>query len=369
MRIGRWLFILLCVNLSCSVGRTEPTDTVSSHLTFRGSCDASAAIAISDDSFLVADDENNTLRLYRVADNSMPIRTFSLTVFLGIESENPEADIEGATRTGDRIYWITSHGRNKDGKMRPNRYRFFAADIVVKDNDLALRPVGKPCATLVHSLVNTSLGSQLGLDKATQFDKDLKKKDRERLAPKDDGLNIEALAASADGETLYIGFRNPLFALAASKRAIVIPLENAKEVLEHSAVPKFGKAMLWDLEGRGVRSIEYCPRQKVFLLIAGDPDEGGQFALYRWSGDPADSPVLQSPIRSGLDTFKPEALIPFANRDEVLLLSDDGAIDVKVTGPDDCIDPDAYNETDHTCEQKYLSDSARKTFRAIRVVP
>ena len=90
-------------------------------LVYRGASDASAAVAVSEDMFVVADDENNILRVYRTDVGGMPVETFDLTEFLGTEREHAEADIEGATKTGNRIYWITSHGRNKDGKRRPNR--------------------------------------------------------------------------------------------------------------------------------------------------------------------------------------------------------------------------------------------------------
>jgi len=369
MRSTYWVSVLLLCGVgSCSDGRSAAPGADAPYLTFRGSCDASAGVALSDDSFLVADDENNILRLYRIADGSMPIRAFDLTAHLAIDPENPEADIEGATRVGNRIYWISSHGRNKDGKMRPNRYRFFATDIEVTGDDVSIRSAGRPCVTLAQSLVASPIGLQLGIDKATRFDDDLSKKEREKLAPKEAGLNIEALAAAPDGRTLYIGFRNPLFPMASSKRAIVIPLENAQAVVEDSAAPRFGKAMLWDLGGRGLRSMEYCPRQTAFLLIAGDPDERDNFALYRWSGDAADSPTLAAPIKTGLPQFKPEAIIPLGGRPDVLVLSDDGAIMVKV-GRDDCMDPDAYDQAKGACEQKYLRDAARKTFRAIRLTP
>ncbi|MCK4789401.1 MAG: lamin tail domain-containing protein, partial [Desulfobacteraceae bacterium] len=100
-------------------------------LVFRGAGDASAAAAISEDMFVVAHDENNVLRVYQTSRAGMPVFSYDLTAFLGIEDEHPEADIEGATMIGQRIYWITSHGRNKDGKMRPNRYRFFATEVRV----------------------------------------------------------------------------------------------------------------------------------------------------------------------------------------------------------------------------------------------
>ncbi|MFH1716785.1 MAG: DUF3616 domain-containing protein, partial [Planctomycetota bacterium] len=197
--------IFVCYLASLAIAGGEPKDI----LTFRGASDASAAVALSEDMFIVADDENNVLRVYRADKGGEPVSTYNLKAFLGVEPERPEADIEGATMIGRRIYWITSHGRNKDGKIRSSRYRFFATDVDVEDQNVTVSPVGRPCQTVVHELVKSQTGRRLGLDKATRFGDDLKKKDLEKLAPKEEGLNIEALCASADGRTIYIGFRNP----------------------------------------------------------------------------------------------------------------------------------------------------------------
>jgi hypothetical protein len=179
-------------------------------LVYRGASDASAAVAVGEDMFVVADDENNILRVYKTSQGGLPLFSYETTEFLDIEPEHPEADIEGATMIGPRIYWITSHGRNKDGKMRPNRYRFFATTVKVENGTVTITPVGTPCKTLIHSLVKTENMRRLRLDRATRFDATkLTKKDRKKLAPKEEGLNIEGLCASADGRTIYIGFRNP----------------------------------------------------------------------------------------------------------------------------------------------------------------
>src|SRR4030065_2191344 len=93
--------------------------------------------------------------------------------------------------------------------MRPKRSRFFATDVFIENRSVKLRPAGKPYKTLVHELLKTQAARRLGLDKATRFGAELKKKGMEKLAPKDEGLNIEGLCASADGGTLYFGLRNP----------------------------------------------------------------------------------------------------------------------------------------------------------------
>lgn len=327
-------------------------------LVFRGASDASAGVAISSDMVVVADDENNVLRVYEVGKGGMPVSSHDLTAFLGIDPEHPEADIEGATMVGDRIYWITSHGRNRDGKMRPNRYRFFATAIHVTYGNVVVRRVGSPSTTLVHELLETPHASRLGLDRATRFGEDLKKKEREKLAPKEDGLNIESLCASADGDTLYIGFRNPR--INRGSRAIVMPLHNADRIVELGEVSVFGEPLLWDLAGLGMRSMEYSHFHEAYFIIAGSYDEDHDFALYRWSGQRDAPPVLVSELSWDQSKFKPEALVPFADG-RLLLLSDDGSLRIEVSGPEDCLEGEFGD--DGTCPNKFLIDPAKKTFR------
>ena len=138
-------------------------------LVFRGASDASAGVAVNENMFVVADDENNILRIYETGKTGQPVSSSDMTSFLGIEPDHPESDIEDATIVGRRIYWIASHGRNKDGKLRPNRYRFFATDVLPENQSVKIRPVGKPCETLVHELLKTPAARRLGLDKATRF--------------------------------------------------------------------------------------------------------------------------------------------------------------------------------------------------------
>jgi hypothetical protein len=266
---------------------------------------------------------------------------------------------------GHRIYWITSHGRNKDGKLRPNRYRFFATDVLVENRSVTLRPAGKPYKTLVHELVKTNAALVLGLDKATRFGAELKNKEREKLAPKEEGLNIEGLCASPDGGTLYIGLRNPCSKDRQTGRAkaIVIPLLNPGRIIDADESPVFGEPMLWDLNGLGIRSMEYSHFHKACFVIAGGPDKDVGFALYRWSGKPDSPPALERELSLGKSKFTPEALIPFEKSGRLLMLSDDGSLVVKVAGAWECLEGEYCK--DGTTLNKYLANPDRKTFRGI----
>ena len=337
-------------------------------LVFRGSSDASAAVAAGEDMFVMADDENNILRVYDTGKTGRPVGLYDMTAFLGIEPEHPEADIEAAAAIGRRVYWITSHGRNKDGKLRPNRYRFFATELLVANRSVELRPAGKSCENLIHELLETNAARRLELDKVTRFGAELKKKEREKLAPKDEGLNIEGLCASADGGTLYIGLRNPRPKDKQSGRAkaIVIPLLNPNRIIDAGEPPVFGEPMLWDLKGLGIRSMEYSRFHKACFVIAGGPDEDVGFALYRWSGKAESPPVPECKLSLGKSKFTPEALISYEKSGRLLVLSDDGSLIVKVAGEWECMEGE-YRD-DGMCKNKYLINPSKKTFRGAWLV-
>jgi hypothetical protein len=358
-------FLLLC----SAVGGTGQCDKPQGNFVFYGTSDASCAVALSEDMFVVADDENNILRVYKTINNSGPVCSYDLTGFLDVGVKFPEADIEGATSVGNRVYWITSHGRNKDGKMRPNRYRFFATSVKVENQKVTIEPVGVLCRSLVQEIIQTKSMRKLSLDRATQFNAELKKEQRKMLAPKNEGLNIEALCASHDGRTMYIGFRNPRLRTepASTPEALVVPLNNCRQVIETARAPVFGEPMLWDLAGLGIISMEYSDFHKAYFIIAGAHDGRRKFALYRWSGKRNMPPVLVRELQFDKDDFTPEALAVFAGSDKLLGLSDDGALLVDVSSPFECMEGELTE--DGKCPNKYLISPRRKYFRGIWLKP
>ncbi|MCP4846353.1 MAG: DUF3616 domain-containing protein, partial [Verrucomicrobiaceae bacterium] len=141
-------FLVACVMMlsaSCIASTHE--------VTFKGACDASAAVALDEKTFVVADDEDNILRIYSLDKPGMPIAQFPLDRFLKTDTDkHPEADIEGCTRVGDRIYWITSHGRSKKGKWRRSRYLFFATKVIKDGTSYRIEPDGIASRGLLGAL-------------------------------------------------------------------------------------------------------------------------------------------------------------------------------------------------------------------------
>lgn len=298
-------------------------------MVYRGMSDASAAVALDERRFAVADDEENMLRIFDRDRPGMPVATLDLTDFLGVGGKGGESDIEGAVRIGDRIYWITSHGRNAKGKERPSRQRFFATRIVGAPEGATLMPFGRPCARLLGDLLSEPKLARFNLAAAAQ------------KAPKQSGgFNIEGLAALPDGR-LLIGFRNPV----PEGKALLVPLVNPDAVIEGAAA-KFDDPILLDLGGLGIRAIALGREHHV--IIAGPFDGGEPLHLYTWRrGDHKPEQIKDIDLTG----FKAEAILMGGDPDQPYcdLISDDGS---RLVGG---------------IEAKRLKDPALKSFRMRRV--
>ena len=297
---------LLALALTLLAG-AAPGAPASAVVTYRGPCDASAAVALNAEHFVVAGDEGNTLRVYGHG-RPEPVGEAPLATFLG--TGDKESDLEAAAAVGKRIYWISSHGRNRQGKLRPDRQRFFATD-VDPGMQPSVTPAGTPYRGLLDDLVAAPTLAGLRLGEAAQ------------LAPEaPGGLNIEGLAAMPDGG-LLVGFRNPV----PNGRALLVPLLNPAELVGTVSGRKavFGEPILLELRGRGVRSIDRALDGRGYWIVAGPASDAGAFTLYRWSGQTTDAPRIVD--SSALVGLRPEALFELPGGGGTLqILSDDGGV-------------------------------------------
>jgi hypothetical protein len=299
-------------------------------IVFTGTCDASAALGLADDLFVVANDEDNVLRFYRLRQPGPPVQTYDLKSVFTSKRKAPEADLEGVAQLGDQVFFITSHGRNASGKPAPNRHQFFALKLTEANGVATINAVGQSYNNLVADLARDP--------KYQSFDL----ADAAGLAPKaPGGFNIEALTATPQG-TLLIGFRSPI----PEHRALLAPLLNPTAVIA-GAPAEFGEPILLNLGGLGLRGITAVTNG--YYLLAGPAAGGGQSRLYFWEG--GTMPPRQI---SEVDFVQsnPEGIcyLPAGEQAGFLIVSDDGT---RMIGGKEC---------------KTLP-AAQRQFRAYRYVP
>jgi len=264
-----------------------PGSALAEEVRYGGMCNASAALALDAQHFIVADDEDNILRIYDKNIPAKPVQTVLLAkLFAGEiqEGEDLEIDLEGAAMLGDKLYWIGSHSASKKGKFRPARHRLFALNVKPDDN-------GKFVTTRIGHIYTHLVAD---LEKDSRFDK-YKFHQAKSIKPKEiGGLSIEGLAGTPEG-ALMIGFRNPLSGGKVEEgklnngQAVLVTLLNPLDVIEGKGA-RFGDPIDLDLDGYGIRSIELLNDEK-FLIVAGPYHESveaentgkGPSRLYLWS--------------------------------------------------------------------------------------
>jgi hypothetical protein len=277
-------------------------------VTFTGMCDASGAVPLTSSTFLVADDEDNVLRAYDAERGGAPLWSADISQAIDIAAPKkpgkpaPEADIEAATRAEGLAFWLTSHGRNSSGKLKRERFRFFAT--TVPDSAATLKVVGRAYVGLLDDVLHDARFASYGLTEAAA------------RAPKaEGGLNLEGMTARAEGG-VWIGFRNP----KPGGKALLFALLNPTELVQiEGARARLGDPLLLDLGGLSVRALSRLAGQ--YLIVAGGHDGAEASQLYRWDGKGAPRRVQRAP----LDELNPEGFFSPLSGERFMLLSDDGS--------------------------------------------
>lgn len=315
----------LVMLLACGASSAPaPTPVQPGDLVFTGMCDASGAVALSGERFVVADDEDNVLRVYDSVRGGAPIETVDVSAFLALPKKKkpPEADIEAATQVGNVALWLTSHGLNSKGKLQQGRFRMFATSL---GNAGPIAPVGTPYERLLDDLLAAPQLANLGLRAASQ------------IAPKESGgLNIEGMTEREGNTSVFIGFRNP----RPQNRAIVIPLLNPLAIVEGQRAA-VGDPILLDLGGLGIRGMSRWRGQ--YLILGGAVAREADSRLFGWDGVSTEPQAVTDVDLTG---FNPEGFVSYDDKTQVLLLSDDGGA---IVDGEEC---------------KRLADVAKKRFRA-----
>jgi len=250
----------------------------------QGTSDASTAIAVGERLMLVADDEDQTLRLYNRDADGEPLASVNLNNALGL-NDTQEADLEAVATLDGVQYWLGSH-------ESAQRSMLFATRITGDDADSLNIEVEGQFTALAEQLQAWDANNDHGLGANAKS-----------LAT---GINVEG--AAFVGDTLMLGLRAPL----DNGLAQVIPINNAPSLVSgETTEADIGAPLRLDLEGRVIRAIEPAG-DGSYLVLAGpenDDDEQG-FALYQWDGAHAVRQVEGPDLNTAPNalTAKPETL-------------------------------------------------------------
>ncbi|MEU3415121.1 hypothetical protein [Streptomyces sp. NPDC006658] len=287
-----------------------------------GAADASAAVDVGGGYVVVADDEDNTLRLYDGTASGAPVRTWDLG---GALDADKEVDIEGAARVGNTVYWTGSLGNNKDGEYKPDRNTVFTT--TVSGSGAATRlTFGTAGHRLRDDLVawDEANGDRYGFAAATADGREPKRAD---------GFNVEGLEfAPGSATTAYVGFRAPLVPPRAGGKALLVPVTNMDQVARGGKAV-FGTPVELDLGGLSVRDLRRDEAGR-YLILAGSwaaEDNSAPYALYSWDGSAGHQPVKVLDLPTA-DAGGWESVVsvpdPATAGARVQLITDDGAADL-----------------------------------------
>ncbi|HEU4663859.1 MAG TPA: lamin tail domain-containing protein [Dokdonella sp.] len=278
---------------------SAPATTPAATRFHSGASDASATIALDADTMLVADDETNVLRLYDRTHSGLPFGGYDPSGELALtDPDNPELDLEGGFRAGTRSYWTGSFSNSKNFHVRPNRHRVFAIDLAGAGVATTFAYAGR-YDWLLEDLVAWDAGNGHGLGaNALGFAASSAEGVDSKTSA---GFNVEGLALAPDGSTAYLAFRAPQLPTTQRHEALIVPVLDF-DALVTGAAPgsrapgsaTFGAPILFDLGGRGIRSIDRNASGQ-YLIIAGPPGDAtgvapADFRLYAWTGQPQDAP-------------------------------------------------------------------------------
>lgn len=221
-------------------------------------------------------------------------------------------DLEGLTMSSNGyVYAITSHSRNKKGKRKKRRelmLRFKVDGNKVIDNGIYKNLIDDlKSSGILKSVVDK------GIDNNIIFNK----------------INIEAFSFVKEKNNLLMGFRSPLI----DGKSMLITLKNPEGIFEHNEQAIFAsEVILLDLDGGGIRSLDYDPHLKGYLMSNEIKGENGKLKsqLWFWKGNPDQMPEkINLPDMFNLKNIESIAPVTVNGEPRLLLLSDNGKIKKK----------------------------------------
>ena len=190
-------------------------------------------------------------------------------------------DLEGITSDGRRIYVVGSQSK-KSGVDGDGLVRFTF-------DPASRRATGVERIQGLKAWLAANVAELRGTERRTG----------------DDVLNIEGIAWDPNGSRLLLGLRAPV----VDGQALIVPVRivDTTGAFTRENLKVDGATMRVNLDGAGIRSLEYDDQAKAFWIItgAGLNDENRDFRVVHWDGQ--EGPVRE--LSSYSRQLKPEGIV------------------------------------------------------------
>nr|WP_308881762.1 Pycsar system effector family protein [Neisseria subflava] len=281
---------------------------------FSGVFEPSAVQQLPDGKLLIAEDEpNHAFSIISIDKTGKFVEDEALDTRVITGFKRRLSDLEALARDDEGfIYAMTSHSRTRKGNRSPDREHLMRFKIQ-DGNVLGLTSYDNLTQVLetdhkLHDLIRERTKAEVSFDE----------------------INIEGMAFDPVKKRLVLGFRDPEF----NNMALVAFISNPKDVFEHNAKPEFDEVAVIDIDGGGIRSLNYDPVLKTYVIANEVKDENGQkfSQLWTWSGNPTDEPQkISLPNLQHITNVEAVDSITVNGKPQMILMGDEGNASQKIT--------------------------------------
>ena len=281
---------------------------------FNGVYEPSAVQQLPDGKLLIAEDEpNHAFSIISIDKTGRFIEDEALDTRVITGFKRRLSDLEALARDDEGfIYALTSHSRTRKGNRSPDREHLMRFKIQ-DGNVLGLTSYDNLTQVLetdhkLHDLIRERTKAEVSFEE----------------------INIEGMAFDPVKKRLVLGFRDPEF----NNMALVAFISNPKDVFERNAQPEFDEVAILDIDGGGIRSLNYDPVLKNYVIANEVKDENGQkfSQLWSWSGNPTDEPQkISLPNLQHITNVEAVDSITVNGKPQMILMGDEGNASQKIT--------------------------------------
>jgi len=281
---------------------------------FNGVYEPSAVQQLPDGRILIAEDEpNHAFSVLSIDKSGHLVEDEALDTRIITGFKRRLNDLEALARDNEGfIYALTSHSRNRKGQRSPDRehlmrFKIQGSDVLGLTSYNNLTQVLES-DTKLHDLIRERTKAEVSFEE----------------------INIEGMAFDPVKKRLVLGFRDPEF----NNMALVAFISNPKDVFEHNAKPEFDEVAVLDIGGGGIRSLNYDPVLKNYVIANEVKDETGEkfSQLWTWSGNPTDEPhKISLPNLQHITNVEAVDSITVNGKPHMILMGDEGNASQKIT--------------------------------------